>query len=289
MFTQIVTSCLEGIFQISQSLGFPSYALAIIVIALIIRIVLLPLNLNQMRSTIAMQQIQPQMQELQKKYASNPEVLNQKMMELYKDYDVNPLSGCLPTLIQFPILIGIYQGLRAFVPAYPEYYDFFWIPDLGEVDTTHIMVVLVGVSTFLQSLIITGKPTQFMQKYMLIAMPLMMAWMAAKFPAFLCVYWLAITVISILQQLLVTKPMKKKLQERQAALAEEKKQKLEERKQAGKGRHNARREARPESPAKAEKPAKPEKAEKPEKAAAEPAESAADGAEAPKKHRRRRR
>ncbi len=272
MLTDFVAGCLEGIFQVSQSLGFPSYALAIVVIAVVIRVLLMPLNMKQLRSTIAMQQIQPELQEIQTKYASNPEVMNQKTMELYKDYDINPLAGCLPMLIQFPIMVGLYQGLRAFVPQHPEFYNFFWISDLNDVDTTYIMVVLVGVSTFLQSYIITGKPTQPMQKYMLFAMPLMMAWMAAKFPAFLCIYWLAITVVGILQQLLVTKPVKAKMEQRQAELVEEKRQKLAERKNA-KGKQNAR---------KAERAAKP----KAENAAGE---TVAEGEEAPKKRRRRRR
>lgn len=273
MLTDFVAGCLEGIFQVSQSLGFPSYALAIVVIAVVIRMLLMPLNLNQLRSTIAMQQIQPELQEIQTKYASNPEVMSQKTMELYKDYDINPLSGCLPMLIQFPIMVGLYQGLRAFVPQHPEYYNFFWISDLNNVDTTYIMVVLVGVSTFLQSYIITGKPTQPMQKYMLLAMPLMMAWMAAKFPAFLCIYWLTITVVGILQQLLITKPVKAKMQERQAELMEEKRQKLEERKSA-KGKQNAH---------KAERAAKP----KEDNADATAGAAGAEG-EAPKKRRRRR-
>ena len=272
MLTDFVAGCLEAIFQISQSLGFPSYALAIVVIAVIIRVLLMPLNLNQLRSTIAMQQIQPELQEIQTKYASNPEVMNQKTMELYKDYDINPLSGCLPMLIQFPIMIGLYKGLRAFVPQHPEYYNFFWISDLNDIDTTYIMVVLVGVSTFLQSYIITGKPTQPMQKYMLFAMPLMMAWMAAKFPAFLCIYWLTITVVGILQQLLITKPVKAKMQERQAELMEEKRRKLEERKNA-KGKNNAR---------KAERTTKPKEDNTAE-------ETVAVGGDTPKKRRRRRR
>lgn len=272
MLTDFVAGCLEAIFQISQSLGFPSYALAIVVIAVIIRVLLMPLNLNQLRSTIAMQQIQPELQEIQTKYASNPEVMNQKTMELYKDYDINPLSGCLPMLIQFPIMIGLYQGLRAFVPQHPEYYNFFWISDLNDIDTTYIMVVLVGVSTFLQSYIITGKPTQPMQKYMLFAMPLMMAWMAAKFPAFLCIYWLTITVVGILQQLLITKPVKAKMQERQAELMEEKRRKLEERKNA-KGKNNTR---------KAERTTKPKEDNTAE-------ETVAGGVDTPKKRRRRRR
>ncbi len=257
MLTEFVSTCLEEIFALTKAIGYPSYAVAIIVIAVIIRVLLMPLNLNQMRSSVAMQQIQPQLREIRERYADKPEVMNQKVMQLYQDYNINPLAGCLPMLIQFPILIGLYNGLRAFVPAEPEFYRFFWISDLSQVDGTYIMVALVGLSTFLQSYIITGKPTEPMQKYMVIAMPLMMAWMAASFPAFLCIYWLAVTVVGILQQLIINKPMKAKLEKRAAELAEEQRQKQELRDaQRGKATHKNRenKEPRQESP-KSEHPA----------------------------------
>lgn len=224
-----VADCLEGLFNMTQALGFPSYAIAIFVIAIIIRLILMPLNINQLRSTVAMQQIQPQVQELQQRYASNPELMQQKLMQLYQDYNINPLAGCLPMLIQFPIMIALYNGLRQFVPLHQEFYKFLWIPDLGETDSTYIMVVLVAASTFLQSYIITGKPTQPMQKYMLFAMPLMMGWMAASFPSFLCIYWLGVTIVGIVQQLAINKPMRAKLEQRVAELEEEKRQKNEQR------------------------------------------------------------
>lgn len=224
-----VADCLEGLFNMTQALGFPSYAIAIFVIAIIIRLILMPLNINQLRSTVAMQQIQPQVQELQQRYASNPELMQQKLMQLYQDYNINPLAGCLPMLIQFPIMIALYNGLRQFVPLHQEFYKFLWIPDLGETDSTYIMVVLVAASTFLQSYIITGKPTQPMQKYMLFAMPLMMGWMAASFPSFLCIYWLGVTIVGIVQQLAINKPMRAKLEQRAAELEEEKRQKNEQR------------------------------------------------------------
>lgn len=241
MLKEFVSTCLEEIFELTKAIGFPSYAVAIIVIAVIIRVALMPLNINQMRSSIAMQQIQPMLREIRERYADKPEVMNQKVMQLYQDYNINPLAGCLPMLIQLPIMIGLYNGLRAFIPAEPEFYSFFWIKDLSQVDGTYIMVVLVALSTFLQSYIITGKPTEPMQKYMVIAMPLMMAWMATTFPAFLCVYWLAVTVVGIIQQLIINKPMKAKLEKRAAELAEEQRQKIEEReKQRSKSNQKAR-------------------------------------------------
>ena len=75
-------------------IGFPSYALAVIMIAIIIKVILYPLTLKQMRSTLGMQEIQPKMQELQKKYQNNPEKLNKAMAELYKEHDVKPAAGC---------------------------------------------------------------------------------------------------------------------------------------------------------------------------------------------------
>ena len=228
-FQDFVADSVEFLFNITQSLGFPSYAIAILAISVIIRLILMPLNINQLRSSVAMQAIQPQVQELQQRYAGNPELMNQKLMQLYQDYNINPLAGCLPMLIQLPIMIGLYNGLRQFVPENQEFYKFLWISDLSQIDSTYIMVVLVAGSTFLQSYIITGKPNQPMQKYMLFAMPIMMGWMAASFPAFLCIYWLGVTVVGILQQLAINKPMRAKLQQRAEELAEEKRQRDEQR------------------------------------------------------------
>lgn len=277
MFDEFVSGCLEKLFQITMSLGFPSYAVAIIVIAVVIRMLLLPLNFKQMQSTIAMQQIQPQLEEIRAKYANNPEVMQQKTMTLYQDYGVNPMAGCLPMLIQFPILIGLYRGLSNFVPSNPEYYRFFWIPDLAQVDTTYIMVFLVGASTLIQSLVISGRPKQFMQWYMVIAMPAMMAWMAAKFPAFLCIYWLSVTVIGILQQIVVTKPVKARMEKRQQELTEEKRLKLEQQaNKNSKAQVRANREQRRHN-----------KELKEAKAAEDKAADAEAKPAAPKQHRRR--
>ncbi len=286
-----VANCLEAIFNLTQTLGFPSYAIAIFVIAVIIRMILLPLNINQLRSSVAMQQIQPQVQELQERYAANPELMNQKLMQLYQDYNINPLSGCLPMLIQFPIMIGLYNGLRQFIPLHQEFYKFLWIPDLGQTDTTYIMVILVAGSTFLQSYIITGKPTQPMQKYMLFAMPLMMGWMAASFPAFLCIYWLGVTIVGILQQLIINKPMRAKMQQRAEELEEEKRRKNEERAN-GKSRvsRNHNRKANKAENSSGEPAVSLQKNNKDDKANAEKAENDDENtAETPKKRRRRRR
>lgn len=227
---ELVGTALEAIFQFTAKIGIPSYALAIIIISVIVRVILMPLNVKQIESTVMMQQIQPQMQKLREKYASNPEKLNQKTMELYQEYNVNPLAGCLPTLIQLPIMIGLYSGLRSFVPQNMEYYSFFWVDNIGEVDTTRVLFILVVLFSFLQSKIVIGKATETMQKSMLYTMPLMMGFIAWSFPAFICLYMLTVSIFSIFQQVVVMKPLKAKYEAQTKAAEEERKAKMQERK-----------------------------------------------------------
>src|ERR671934_1770002 len=97
----------------------PNYGVAIIVLTLAIRVLLLPLGLKQIRSMQAMQAIQPQIKQLQQKYKGNRQKLNEEMMKLYKERGVNPLAGCLPLLLQIPVLIALYSVLR--FPQHPPH------------------------------------------------------------------------------------------------------------------------------------------------------------------------
>src|SRR4249920_2108772 len=90
-----------------------NYGLSIIVLTILIKVVLLPLGVKQIKSMQAMQSIQPKVKELQKKFKGNKEKIQQETMKLYKDAGVNPLGGCLPLLLQFPILIAMYAVIRA--------------------------------------------------------------------------------------------------------------------------------------------------------------------------------
>ena len=89
----------------------PNYGVAIIILTLAIRILLLPLAVKQIRSMQAMQRLQPKIKELQRKYKGNRQKLNEEMMKLYQEYGYNPLSGCLPLVLQFPILIALFAVL----------------------------------------------------------------------------------------------------------------------------------------------------------------------------------
>lgn len=98
----------QFLYLIYNTLGLHNYGLAIIIFTLLIKLILLPLTIKQYRSTAKMQEIQPQIQEIQKRYKNDKEKLNQELMKVYQENKVNPAGGCLPLLIQMPILISLY-------------------------------------------------------------------------------------------------------------------------------------------------------------------------------------
>ena len=111
---KLMTAVLTALYSLTETLGVPSYGLAIILLTILIKILVYPLTKKQLQSMKAMQRIQPQMKKLQEKYKNNPQVMQQKLMELYQKEGANPMSGCLPMLIQMPILMGMYYTLYSF-------------------------------------------------------------------------------------------------------------------------------------------------------------------------------
>src|SRR5918992_5565814 len=106
---------LAWLYDLTGSFGF-----AIIILTIVFRIVLHPLGIKQIKSMQAMQALQPKVKEIQKKYKGNKTKVQEQTMKLYQEYGVNPLGGCLPLLLQFPILIAMYSVIRAPVPYAPE-------------------------------------------------------------------------------------------------------------------------------------------------------------------------
>ncbi len=125
IFAQIFGYLLGAIFSFVKD-----YGIAIIIFTLITKLILLPLTIKQLKSSKEMAAIQPKIKEIQDKYKNNPEKQQQLTMELYKEHNYNPLSGCLPILIQFPIIIGLFTALRQ-----PELYVFAGNPDLLKIAT----------------------------------------------------------------------------------------------------------------------------------------------------------
>jgi len=232
-FISLINSAIYGLYNVTVAIGFPSYALAIIFITIILKVLLYPLMAKQMKSMMNMQEVQPKLLDLQKKYANNPEKLNQEMAKLYKEYDVNPMAGCLPMLIQMPILIGLYTALREYQFEPIEHATFFWVNNLNAPDPLYILPILVGISMFLQQKASMGKNNEAMEnnqmmKTMLYIMPPMMVFVCLALPAGLCLYWSVFSLLGIGQQLIMNKQKEKQMAIIEARRAEEAAKKAEE-------------------------------------------------------------
>lgn len=221
---------------------FGDFGLSIIVMTVIIRLVLFPLTLAQLRSMKATQAIQPQVQELNKKYEKDVRAKQEALTALYKETGVNPLAGCLPLLVQLPVLYGLFYALNGVLKnptlhnamhtgindlIYPFLPHFQHLPDtslrwftflnpawhisLGQPDPTHILPVLAGLATFIQLRMSQPRSTagskdmmSQQQQLMQFIMPVFTAFIAWGFAAGLALYWTTTSVFSIVQQFFVT-------------------------------------------------------------------------------------
>lgn len=188
-----------------------SYGLAIIVVTIIIRTILLPLNIKQLKSSKAMQDIQPQIKELQKKYSSKDantqQKLQQETMSLFQKNGVNPLAGCLPIFVQMPILIAIYHAIMRTQAI--DGHTFLWFA-LDSPD--YVLPLIAGAATFAQQkLMMAGSASAQNPQMvaMLYLMPIMITVFAFFFPAALALYWVVGNCFMVAQTLFIRKPMMK--------------------------------------------------------------------------------
>ena len=205
---------LRIIFELVQN-----YGLSIILFTILVKVLLLPLTIKQTKSTKAMQDIQPKIQEIQTKYKDKPEKQQQEIMKIYTEAKINPLAGCLPLLIQMPILIALFSVLREPV-TYGVFADqaqfvnaakgFLWIKDLTTPD--YILAILSGATTFLmQTLMMPKDQQQGSMKIMTYVMSAMMLFWGFSFPAGLTLYWTIGNVFAIGQHYLIMNPLRAKL------------------------------------------------------------------------------
>ena len=182
---------------------------------------LIPLYAKQLKSTARMSELQPKMQEIQRKYANDKQTMNEKMMEFYKQEKFNPAAGCLPLLIQLPILWGLFSLLRnpsSYIPNNVEMWmaahdGFLWVPDLSQPDPW-ILPILSGICTYISMLLTQQQqknagatatqmaPMMNMMKYVF---PIMIIWMGRSFPAGLALYWFISTLIQVAQTMIFNK------------------------------------------------------------------------------------
>ena len=202
----------SGIFGwlLLRSLNFfralvPSYAIAIILVTIALKVVFWPIQAKSIKSMKAMQKFQPQVQKLKDKFKDDPQRLNQETMRLYKEHKINPFSGCLPMLVQMPVLIAFYKVLGGNIGLRGE--SFLWIKDLSQPDTVAMIagfainplpLLMAGSMIWQQKLTPqTGDPQQ---AKMMMFMPLIMVFMFYNMAAGLTLYWTLQQFLSILQQ-----------------------------------------------------------------------------------------
>lgn len=204
----------------------PNYGVGIILITIVLKLVLYPLTKSSMQSSAKMQALQPKMQEIQKRYPNDPQKQNELMAELYRKEKINPIGGCIPMLIQFPILIAMYGLLNKHFELRDALFIPGWIPDLSQPDTVltfpfhipllgnqlHLLPIIYTVS-----MIWSMKMTQTsgadsnsgMMKFMTWGMPLIFFFWLYNSPSGLMLYWTVMNVISVWQQKRINRELAK--------------------------------------------------------------------------------
>lgn len=221
-----------------------SFGFAIIALTLIIRTILIPLTLPAMRSAKKMKELKPHLDKLKNKHGKDKKRLQQEQLNLYKEHGVNPAAGCLPTIVQFVILIALYRVFIDFIQnggaeTIKVNMQFLWL-NLSEPDKLYILPIMAGGSQLLLSqMLMTGKEhhalkdlkkgakekekqmqkekkgsgkedglemAETIQQQMLYIMPVMTGLIALRFPSGLALYWVTTTLFSLIQQYVISGP-----------------------------------------------------------------------------------
>jgi YidC/Oxa1 family membrane protein insertase len=173
-----------------------NYGLALLVVTIIIRLLILPLMVKQIRFSKMLQQMQPELQKIKEKYQGDPRKQQEETMKLYQQAGVNPLAGCFPMLLQLPILYALFGAIEGNKGLYES--TFLGIFHLGHPDTTYIIPIIAAITTYLsQRVMMTSTDPQ--QKMMLVIFPVMILFMATRFPSGLALYWIYGNIFTAVQ------------------------------------------------------------------------------------------
>lgn len=183
-----------------------NYGIAIILLTIIIKLLMHPISKRSMKSMKEMQKLQPRLKELREKYGSDKQRLNMEMMSLFKAHKVNPMSGCLPMILQLPVYIALYRVLWNSIELYHA--PFFWFyKDLSQPDPYFITPLFLGVAMFLQQKLTPSATADPAQQKMMLLMPIMFTAFLAFLPVGLVIYILVNTAMSVVQQWLMKHDM----------------------------------------------------------------------------------
>jgi YidC/Oxa1 family membrane protein insertase len=229
LWNLLIMQPMLNLLMLLYTLLFNNFVLAIIGLTIVVRLLTFPLTQRQIRSMKVMQELGPEIKKLQKKHAKDREKLQAATMELYKKHGVNPMMGCLPMLVQMPIWIALYQSIYQALGSTPEQFiglsqrlyhnipfmhdiatrsiplnsQFLWL-HLGRPDPFYILPVLVVASFWLQQKLTAqpaADPSQAqMTQTMQWMMPIMMGWITLQLSSGVAVYWVASSVLQLVQQ-----------------------------------------------------------------------------------------
>jgi len=211
-----------------------AYGVAIVILTIIIRALLSPLTYFQLttqrKTMVEQRKLAPQVSDLRKKFKKDPQKLNTEMMKLYQEHGVNPLGGlvgCLPLIVQIPILTALYYVFQDFAHSAHKAAPFLFVPNLNDTSNQHLMIaslhipspeylvfpLLAAITTYVQSKMLQQPTppnpteqelqTQSMQRTMVLLSPLMIGYFALQVPAGLGLYWFVGNVVSIILQYFV--------------------------------------------------------------------------------------
>ncbi len=166
-----------------------------------------PLTYKSYKSMKDMQKIQPKMALLKEKYKNDKDAMNKAVMELYKTNKVNPLGGCLPMLVQFPIFVALYRALMTSIELRQAPF-IFWVHDLAAKDPYYVTPIIMGATMFIQQKMTPTTSMDPTQAKMMMALPLVFTVMFINMPSGLVLYWLVNNLLTIAQQMYINKLLK---------------------------------------------------------------------------------
>ena len=189
-----------------ETVGAPWW-IAIAMLTIVVRSIMFPLTVKQVKSMRAMQDLKPEMDRVRSRYQNNPQKQREEMAKVYQERGVNPLGGCLPILIQMPIFIGIFYVIRLFggtpgvtPPRYESFRDggILWFQNLSAADTTYLLPIISAL-TMLAATEITSKNVDPQQRWLMRLLPVGFTIFLLSFPAGLFVYWITSNLVTLVQ------------------------------------------------------------------------------------------
>ena len=210
LFSPVVNILGAALLFFHQALGAPWW-LSIVMLTVIVRSLLFPLTVKQVKSMRAMQDLKPEMDRVRAQYRDNVQKQREEMAKVYQERGVNPLGGCLPILVQMPIFIGIFYVIRQFggtpgrsAPQYPSFTDggILWFQDLSHADPTYLLPIISAV-TMLAATEITSKNVDPQQRWLMRLLPIGFTAFLLSFPAGLFVYWITSNLVTLIQNYVI--------------------------------------------------------------------------------------